>query len=1042
MRLRHSRARAKNKYFVHHNTFIKHRALALRCPPRTATVAAAVAAILAAPAIVWAQSTSEATLRGQAPPYATITAKNVATGAVRTTKAAGDGSYALAGMPPGRYRVDAGPGTEQDITLSVASISTFDFVQTAGRASELEEVRVSGTRIAEVRTSEVGGLVDLRTIEYTPQITRNFLEFAETVPGMIFTVDAKGNTSIRGGAQVLQNVNVYIDGVGLKDYVTNGGLSGQSGYQKNGDAGNPFPQLAIAEYKVITSNYSAQYDQLASAAISAQTKSGTNEFEGEAFGNFTNQNLRADTPAELASNQVTNPQQGGSATYEYGFAQGGPIVRDLAHFFVTYERKNLALPNTVFPPGTNGATLANLQSALPPSIFAQFGPTTNPFREDLIFAKLDFEPSAHDRFELSNLTRVEKQSVGAAGQVAASAAYDFKNDNERIMLLWQHAAERWVNEARVTYERSLDSPEQASGNPADTYVYWAGSPAIGTTVLQTNGQDPRSYFRYEQQGVGFQDDFTLSNLIFFGTHTLQAGVKFKGVELKARDAAQGADYFYNADSTGTYPNPFQAVFTVTNPAQDITATSNDRQYGAYFQDTWVPVSRLTVDLGLRWDYETVPSWQNYVLPQSIVNALLGPFPTPAPNLPQPSPGQTYAQALALGGINIHDYIGDGSNRRSATNQYQPRVGFSFDINDDQRHVVFGGYGRSYDRNIFDIMSLERTKLAISQPTVGFYPSAYTRNGCLTAANASPTCIAWNPAYLNLADLQSGAKGVFGEVNLTNNRLTSPYSDQFSLGIRNRLGEWNTSIAIAQVNSFNGIIGHLGNRYANGAFYFNGSQWSGQGVPGLGNLILWDNAEKDRNTQVLVSAEKPYTPESHWGATIAYTFSHALQNNPFSYLSNNQYAFDLPFPWLYPMVTSSAVPRHRLVATYTVDGPWGLIFGAKVTLATPTAIAAVQGCPDQTQCHGYNAYPVVAYPRDLWQERNLDVQVTKYIDFSHSLSAYVRVDVLNVFNTPYYDPAGAIFSPTPTKPYPPPQYNTGGPTLGVPFTLKLTAGFKW
>jgi len=70
------------------------------------------------PGVVWAQ-TSEASLRGQAPPNATVTARNLATGAVRRTTAAADGSYALVGMPPGTYRVDAG-GASQDITLAVA----------------------------------------------------------------------------------------------------------------------------------------------------------------------------------------------------------------------------------------------------------------------------------------------------------------------------------------------------------------------------------------------------------------------------------------------------------------------------------------------------------------------------------------------------------------------------------------------------------------------------------------------------------------------------------------------------------------------------------------------------------------------------------------------------------------------------------------------------------------------------------------------------------------------------------------------------------
>lgn len=1010
--------------------------------PLRTTIAAAVAAILAGPTVVWAQS-AEAMLRGRAPPNTVVTAKNIATGAERHTTTSADGVYVLAGMPPGSYRVDAGPGTEQQITLSVSSNISYDFADTAAHEAALEEVVITGTRIKEVKTSEVGTIVDLHTIDVTPQITRNFLEFADTVPGMTFSVDAKGNTSLRGGAEVDQNINVYVDGVGMKDYVTNGGVSGQSGPSKAGDPGNPFPQLALAEYKVVTSNYRAQFDQVASAAIIAQTKSGTNEFAGEAFGNFTNQNLRADTPAELAANTPNNPKAQGE-TYEYGFAQGGPIIQNVAHFFVTYEHKDLSLPNAVFPNGQNGATLANLQAALPANVFAQFGPTTNPFKEDLIFAKLDYEASDSDRFELTDLTRLEKSVNGASGQVATSAAYDFKNNNERVMLLWQHAADRWMNEARITWESTLDSPEQGSGAPAFTYE-WFNPPGPAQQAIQINGQDPRSYFRYDQSGVGIQDDFTLSNLTWHGNHTIQFGAKFKGVDLKSRDASEGANYYFAVDSTGTYPNPFQAVFTVNNPSQNITASSSDRQFGVYFQDTWQPTSKWTLDLGIRWDYETVPSWQNYTLPQAIVNALLGPFPATAANLPQPTPGETYAQALALGGYNINDYIGNGSNRKAPTNEFQPRIGFSYDIQDDQKHVLFGGYGRSYDRNVFDVMSLESTKLALSEPTIGFSSTPYTFNGCAAGAPATPTCVAWNNSYYTLANLQALANGNFGEIDLTNNKLKNPYSDQFSLGIRNRVGDWNTSVAIAQINSYWGIIGHLGNRYANGAYYFNGAQWSAQGVPGYGSLILWDNAEKDETTQLLVSAEKPYTRESHWGAGVAYTYSRALQNNPFSYQSNNGYAFDLPWPTDYPLLPSSAVPRHRLVLTYSTDGPWGLLYAFKLALATPTPIDAIEGCSPATAatvCHGFNAYPIVGYVRDWLQERTLDAEVTKSFDLPHDTSAYVRLDVLNVLNTPFYDPGAAIFSPSSTGAFGPPQYNQSAPMLGVPLTLKLTVGAKW
>jgi Carboxypeptidase regulatory-like domain/TonB-dependent Receptor Plug Domain len=218
---------------------------------------------------VWAQS-AEAALRGNAPPNSEVTAHNTATGLTRHTQADSSGGYAIVGLPPGPYAVDAGPGTETTITLTVASTTTLDLLPQAPTTNGLSTVTVTGTRRPEVKTSEVATTVSQYVIETTPQLTRNFLEFADTVPGMQFTTDAEGSTTLRSGGQTDSAVNVYIDGVGQKDYVLQGGVSGQFFSQ-----GNPFPQLAIGEYKVITSNYKAEYDQISSAAVTADTKSGT-----------------------------------------------------------------------------------------------------------------------------------------------------------------------------------------------------------------------------------------------------------------------------------------------------------------------------------------------------------------------------------------------------------------------------------------------------------------------------------------------------------------------------------------------------------------------------------------------------------------------------------------------------------------------------------------------------------------------------------------------------------------------------------------------
>src|SRR5262245_6061735 len=207
--------------------------------------------VLALPATSWAQ-TASAGLRGKAPANTEVVVRNVATGLTRRTTSSAEGIYTLVGLPPGTYEVNAGPGTETTTTLTVASTTTLDLgLQQAEESSgTIATVTVSGTRLPEVRTSEVAYTVSQVQIETLPQLTRNFLEFADTVPGLSFNVDPGGNTTLRGGAQSVSSINVFIDGVGQKNYVRKGGVSGQFFSQ-----GNPFPQLAIGEYKVITSNY-------------------------------------------------------------------------------------------------------------------------------------------------------------------------------------------------------------------------------------------------------------------------------------------------------------------------------------------------------------------------------------------------------------------------------------------------------------------------------------------------------------------------------------------------------------------------------------------------------------------------------------------------------------------------------------------------------------------------------------------------------------------------------------------------------------------
>ena len=455
-----------------------------------------------------------------------------------------------------------------------------------------------------------------------------------------------------------------------------------------------------------------------------------------------------------------------------------------------------------------------------------------------------------------------------------------------------------------------------------------------------------------------------------------------------------------------------------------------------------------MNLGIRYDYEKTPSYLNYVTPSDVVAALNS--PNPDPNAPA---GQTYAQALALGGVNVNDYISNGHNRKQQKDAFAPRLGFSYDFFGDEAHVLHGGAGRSYDRDIFEILQLEQTKASLSELTIIFPNQFHT-------CAPGPNCRAFDPSFMDLATLQSlFASSTAGkEIDAINNNLKTPYSDQFSLGIRNKVGDWNTDATVQHIIGKDGLVFTLGNRYPTGAFWESCgnlcvSQPWGNGVPGFGSFIIGNNGVETKTTQVLLSAEKPYTKESGWAATFAYTYTNTKQNNDNNDLSD-QYAFDEATIGDYPFIPSR-VAKHRFVATGSVDGPWGMLYSAKLTLATPLP-------DDNLACPGGNGAPNVPFPTGslctpisatpggqsfitggkVFGYRSVDLQVTKNFDLTAGLSAYLRVDALNVFNyknyTDYIENWGSngVLNSRPVS------YNTNGNIDGVPRTLKFSLGFRW
>ena len=986
-------------------TFSNKSRLTKRSLKRDVLRAAVASTLLVSAPYSFGQSVS-ATLRGQvtadaAPASgATVTATNTATGLSRTVQTGASGSYSLAGLPPGEYRIDvnaAGKTSSQVVVLQVGQTATLDLQTGVAQAESLESVTVSAQRLYETKTSEVSSYVSLKQIEVLPQSSRNFLEFADTIPGVQFQQSANGSTELRSGGQSSNGVNVFIDGVGQKNYVSRGGVGGQGsladggGPDSRGTRGNPFPQLAIGEYKVITSNYKAEFDQLSSAAIIAATKSGTNELEVETFYDRTSEKWRSPDPFEDEEGRKAPSEQ-----EQYGAAIGGPIIRDRMHYFVTYEAKQFESPRRVILGSSPGFTQANLQSR-----YAGFlGNFAQPFEEDLVFGKLSWTPGDSHLIEFSAKLREEEELVFGENEPPQHGTLKDNQDN-RYDLRYQYTGDFFLNDAHITYE---DSSFQFLPNTAGPgFQLFNGLTDEGQRLLLTYGGAVANEER-GQKGYGFQNDITFNPFEWLGSHTIKAGVKYKDIDLNVRTGTPANPYYaVDANDAAATVIPWRVRFGAILPFLDDTnIESSNQQYGIYLQDDWDLTDQLQVNIGLRYDYEETPGYLDYVTPADVVAALNGPDTNSgSPAHPGPAPGQTYAQTLALGGININDFISTGSNRDAFDSGIQPRFGFSYDLTGEQRHVIFGGAGRSYDRNVFEYLARETFKGSFPE-----YTRYFSAPGRACPPQSNPgNCLAWDASYYNVDVLSAliAANPQLGrEVFMLDNDIRTPYSDQFSLGMRNRVvigtSDWNTAVTLSYIKSEDGVYFSLGNRWPDGQFREPGTTWGGQpwgnGIPGLGSLIIGRNGMETRTGQLLLSAEKPYTSESGWGVTIAYTATDAEENRSNVAISDDTYVFDYPSPGEFGFKTSTGVPKHRLVATGIIDIPWEITLSTKLTLATPRYYP-VNNCFNSPPGDRY-CYPDPVKPDTTLGFKQFDMALQKQFTIG-DFGIRVRADVLNVFN---------------------------------------------
>lgn len=828
-----------------------------------------------------AQSTT-ATVRGtvqnqsgQPVGGAEISAVGTATGFVRTVTAGSDGSFTLAGLSPGEYNiVVAAPGFDpisQVVTVLVGQ--SLEMIPQLSETSVLREsITVVGTQAIETETSEVATNITTHQIENLPQDDRNFLNFAALAPGVRLSKDPLRKT-FSGDAQDAEQTNIYIDGVSTKNDILQGGTSGQ-----DSSRGNPFPQSAVQEFRVITQNYSAQYGQASSAIITAVTKSGGNDLNGQAFLYYQPNSWVAETDKNFGFNTLaTNTEY---QRLQPGISLGGPIIRDRLHFFITYEGDDEDAEKPV--------VITNAQLG---SQFSQYaGSFPAPFRSHLLFGKVSWQIAQGQIAEFSSSYRDEKETRDFGNQDSFESATDYKN-----YVYGATARHQWIlgsalNEATVSLQRFGWNPSPRNPDLVGRRYFAPGF----ATVIRVGGGSTTQEF--DQRRLELRDNYHFAPMTMYGTHNFQVGGNIDFMKYKVNKSLNGNPEFkFLPDANGVYSNiPFEADFGIGNPRLSLDNT----EYGIYVQDKWNVNNKLTLDLGLRWDYESKMLDSEYVTPPHIVAALKGKT--------FPFDGRT---------ISIPDeYFSTGNEREPYKSMWQPRLGFTYDLRGDSRSVVFGGWGKYYDRLFLNSTLDERFRLQF--PVYRFRFSPDGSNGT----------VKWDPSYFTKEGLQGliAAGGARPEIFLLSNETKPPYATQYNIGFRQTFGGWLGSVGYNAVRGKRGITYVAASGTCCGAF-----------APGFGNVILNDPVGKEFwYDGFSVTLDRPFTGANRWGARFTYTHSVAEQTG------NDLFSLDLPAANLYARHPRAGSEPNRFNLTAIVGLPWDVRFSTNIIVSSGEATPVI------------------------------------------------------------------------------------------------------
>jgi hypothetical protein len=855
-------------------------------------------------------------------PGAAIVARDAQTGFTYEAVSDAHGGFNLSGLRPATYEITVAmpqykPQAKR-VQVLVGQAVTVNF-KIGPDVIYTESVEVVGSsRLIETRTSEISTNVTTEQVRYLPQNQRNFLNFAALAPGARVS-DNETRKQVTGGGLDATAINVFIDGVSYKNDVLDGGVVGQ-----DSSRGSPFPQTAVQEFQVLTQNYKAELEKASSLVITAVTKSGGNRWSGEGFLFYQNKNL---VDKEYFAKRRGEPKPT-YKRFQPGVSIGGPIVKDRVQMFASYEenrqdRANRVFLGTVpFPPSLN--FLRDYE-----------GTFTSPFREKLFFGKLTSQPEAGQTVELSYSLRNESDIRGFGNQTSFDSAEDVRNRVDSMLGRWLvPGGSKWFNEATITYQRSNWNPEPE--NVQDVGLQYVD-------VMRIGGRDTTQDFI--QTRVSLRDDFTRF-LLWRGTHTMKSGVVLSFLKYDVTKLQNGNPVFrFRQDENFAFP--FEAGYGTGDP----DLSTNNRQLGFFVQDDWTVTSRATINAGLRWDYESDMLNNDYVTPGNV---------------------RTATAAF----VDANRYFTDGDDRPPFYGAWQPRVGVSYDLTGRGKHILFGGYGRYYDRVIYNAGLDEKYRLQWALRTFRFSLDGAPRQGQQT--------IVWNQSHLSRAGLDSLIASNVApnpEVFLIANDTRPPVSDQFNAGMRTSVQGILFTANYAGIRGRNGLTFLFGNRNPNGTCC--------QPITGFSNILVSSNAKKNWFDALYLTAERVF--DSRWGFRVNYTLGQAEA------IGGDLFSLDYRRVEDYPRHPAATDERHRIVLTGIAGLPADFIVSTFTTLSSGLGFTIF----DNSRGSDFDVrqiYLNAGRPPDTLNYKSVDLRVEKIFRLPEGQQASVALEGFNIFNS--------------------------------------------